>query len=566
MNAMAAMIPIKIQTSKTALSDKGSGFQSTEEAAKTDQSFAGILSAARESSPTAKNSSAKGKANSDDSKEQADSPEQDEKDKKLLVDGKGSVSSALLGTAPIIGGSLSGAIPQVSTVGAGEKKTVIQTTAAVNGQLKSPARGIVELLPTMRQGKNAASPEGKNSIVGQQLIAMDRAVVSDSAVSQQQPQATGNAQISTVSQQQPQASGNAQIPTVSQQQPQATGNAQISTVSQQQPQATGNNDPSIPFQLVKQEAAILPKAALTTQQFDVTQAQPTEVIGGNQDLVVSAVAANGEQKESAAGQKQTVVDQKENQPGHAHVLSVSMATGSNATLAKDDDLKNSIFNEASTVIVKNSTNANDTAYQDGGQLTGQKEHLPGQNTDSLSDSNSASTTAFQGLLDQQNITGKIAMQSANPSQPDQNSVHDPYDITSQIVQQAHLLKNGHNSEMIIQLKPEHLGELTLKVAVENGTVSTTFHSGNAEVRSMLESAIPQLKQEMADQGIKIDYVGVSAQLGQSFSDGSRENFQQQPTMKSQNKRQPVSEEFIQAVEAAGSPQSSAAASGVDYRI
>ncbi|MEN6565677.1 MAG: flagellar hook-length control protein FliK [Veillonellales bacterium] len=550
MNAMAAMIPIKIQTSKTALSDKGSGFQSTEEAAKTDQSFAGILSAARESSPTAKNSSAKGKANSDDSKEQADSSEQDEKDKKLLVDGKGSVSSALLGTAPIIGGSLSGAIPQVSTVGAGEKKTVIQTTAAVNGQLKSPARGIVELLPTMRQGKNAASPEGKNSIVGQQLIAMDRAVVSDSAVSQQQPQATGNAQISTVSQQQPQASGNAQIP----------------TVSQQQPQATGNNDPSIPFQLVKQEAAILPKAALTTQQFDVTQAQPTEVIGGNQDLVVSAVAANGEQKESAAGQKQTVVDQKENQPGHAHVLSVSMATGSNATLAKDDDLKNSIFNGASTVIVKNSTNANDTAYQDGGQLTGQKEHLPGQNTDSLSDSNSASTTAFQGLLDQQNITGKIAMQSANPSQPDQNSVHDPYDITSQIVQQAHLLKNGHNSEMIIQLKPEHLGELTLKVAVENGTVSTTFHSGNAEVRSMLESAIPQLKQEMADQGIKIDYVGVSAQLGQSFSDGSRENFQQQPTMKSQNKRQPVSEEFIQAVEAAGSPQSSAAASGVDYRI
>ena len=64
-----------------------------------------------------------------------------------------------------------------------------------------------------------------------------------------------------------------------------------------------------------------------------------------------------------------------------------------------------------------------------------------------------------------------------------------FDIPEQIVEQARLIRRTENTEMVIQLKPEHLGELTLKVTVAaNGSVNASFHSDNAQVRAIIEAA------------------------------------------------------------------------------
>ncbi|MBR1552964.1 MAG: flagellar hook-length control protein FliK [Schwartzia sp.] len=96
-------------------------------------------------------------------------------------------------------------------------------------------------------------------------------------------------------------------------------------------------------------------------------------------------------------------------------------------------------------------------------------------------------------------------------------VQDPYNVMQQVVEQARLIRSDANTEMVIRLNPEHLGELTLRVAVTaSGAVNATFHTENAQVRALLESSMIQLKQELQQQGLKVNNVDVQSGLSQDF--------------------------------------------------
>ena len=113
-------------------------------------------------------------------------------------------------------------------------------------------------------------------------------------------------------------------------------------------------------------------------------------------------------------------------------------------------------------------------------------------------------------------------QEAQRPQPD-------YEIPRQIVEQARLLRTLTDTQMVIRLRPEHLGELTLRVAVgADGAVQASFHSDNAHVRNVIENSLVQLRQELNNQGIKIDRVGVYAGLadGQMPQSQGQEAWQQ----------------------------------------
>ena len=107
---------------------------------------------------------------------------------------------------------------------------------------------------------------------------------------------------------------------------------------------------------------------------------------------------------------------------------------------------------------------------------------------------------------------------------------DPYNVVRQIVDQARLIRSDANTEMVIRLNPEHLGELTLRVAVTaGGAVNATFHTENAQVRGLLESSMIQLKQELQQQGLKVNNVDVQSGLSEDFfaqSQAGQQGFQQ----------------------------------------
>ncbi|MEG6585884.1 flagellar hook-length control protein FliK [Dendrosporobacter sp. 1207_IL3150] len=147
-------------------------------------------------------------------------------------------------------------------------------------------------------------------------------------------------------------------------------------------------------------------------------------------------------------------------------------------------------------------------------------------------------------------------------QSDTPKVNDTHNIAEQIIEKARLVRGTQETEMIIKLKPEHLGELTLKVSVDKGLISASFHSDNAEVRSVIESSLVQLKQEMTNQGLKVDNVGVYSGLGQFLSNGQREA-PKQPVVKFNNKK--IAEEAFEDSESTIKSQLRVD-TGVDYRI
>jgi flagellar hook-length control protein FliK len=131
------------------------------------------------------------------------------------------------------------------------------------------------------------------------------------------------------------------------------------------------------------------------------------------------------------------------------------------------------------------------------------------------------------LLASDITSDSIAPDKAAESLP---RAREDYDIPQQIVEQARLIKNGDSSEMVIKLKPAHLGELTLRVVVgSNGSVSALFKTENPEVRSIIESSMFQLKQELQQQGLKVDSIDVYSGQDQLFGgeSGSNANRQQQ---------------------------------------
>ncbi|MCE5284785.1 MAG: flagellar hook-length control protein FliK [Pelosinus sp.] len=180
----------------------------------------------------------------------------------------------------------------------------------------------------------------------------------------------------------------------------------------------------------------------------------------------------------------------------------------------------------------------------------------------------AQPVVFGNILAQH--TDKAAVHTIQPQA--MPSAQDPHNIADQIVEQAKLFKqpfDPNSSEMLIKLRPEHLGELTLKVAVDNGVVSASFHTNNAEVRSAIEASLPQLKQELSNQGLKVDNVDVYAGMSDFFSGSQQgELFRQQQQQQQQSakfKNLNVTEDFVQAVEEKALPQV-AGADGVDYRV
>ncbi|WP_295918387.1 flagellar hook-length control protein FliK, partial [uncultured Anaerovibrio sp.] len=137
-----------------------------------------------------------------------------------------------------------------------------------------------------------------------------------------------------------------------------------------------------------------------------------------------------------------------------------------------------------------------------------------------------------------------------PGQQNVSQTRADYQITQQIVEQARLLRNAENTEMVIKLNPRHLGDLTLKVAVNsNGGVTATFHTDNAQVRVMLETSMIQLQKELNEQGIKVDSVEVQTGLSDGqLPEGQSQGYYQQQEQQNVRSQQIDLKEFEDDVE------------------
>ena len=179
-----------------------------------------------------------------------------------------------------------------------------------------------------------------------------------------------------------------------------------------------------------------------------------------------------------------------------------------------------------------------------------------------------SISAFQQSLDE-NLTGAKMSAEVNQTQ----NMQEDFDVPKQIVEQARLLRRGEDTQMVIKLHPDHLGELTLKVSVSaNGAVNASFHSDNAQVRAIIENTLVQLKQELNNQGLKVDNVDVYAGLtdGQLPQGEGQQAWQQNQRHSSNGSIRNLGDvaDYGEETEniAVGVQGTAEAADGVDYRV
>ena len=227
---------------------------------------------------------------------------------------------------------------------------------------------------------------------------------------------------------------------------------------------------------------------------------------------------------------------------------------------------------------------NSHGQQQGMQMPGEAAFdvvVPGEEItqeNSLGKSQQDNVASFQQILgNAQNTDNAGAINEPQQAQQTNRT----YNVPQQIVEQAKLLQNGQNSEMIIKLNPEHLGELSLKVSVNgNGGVTATFHTDNAQVRAILETSMIQLKQQLNEQGIKVDSVEVQTSLpdGQLPDGQAQQGFNQQSQGQHVRSQQIDLKDFEDTSDAlAAGPVNNAAAdihdsegnviaSGVDYSV
>jgi len=93
------------------------------------------------------------------------------------------------------------------------------------------------------------------------------------------------------------------------------------------------------------------------------------------------------------------------------------------------------------------------------------------------------------------------------------------EIVRQVVENAKVILDGDKSEMVLNLKPESLGKLSLKVVTENGIVIAKFVAENDQVKQILEANMHLLKENLESQGLNVQSFSVSVRQDSGSEQG-----------------------------------------------
>ncbi len=103
------------------------------------------------------------------------------------------------------------------------------------------------------------------------------------------------------------------------------------------------------------------------------------------------------------------------------------------------------------------------------------------------------------------------------------------ELFAQLVEHAKVVVKNGGSEMEVNLRPEQLGKLQLKVTIEHEVVTAKFVAESQQVKEIIESNLSQLKRNLQESGMQVDSIMVSVgyqQGNDSFEQAanSREGF------------------------------------------
>ncbi len=157
----------------------------------------------------------------------------------------------------------------------------------------------------------------------------------------------------------------------------------------------------------------------------------------------------------------------------------------------------------------NVTGINDAAATDG--QTTVVNSVAAVEEASHSDSQPAWTFMQNDKLAADSAVAKAAMPAQVPVQQFAEQ------IEKFLVKQFQLTQGNGVSEAKLSLTPEHLGQVDIRIVMQNGQVTAHFMTENAMARDLLENQMSQLRTALSGQGLQVDRLEVVQQPSSSAS-------------------------------------------------
>ncbi|MBU5441767.1 flagellar hook-length control protein FliK [Paenibacillus sp. MSJ-34] len=129
-----------------------------------------------------------------------------------------------------------------------------------------------------------------------------------------------------------------------------------------------------------------------------------------------------------------------------------------------------------------------------------------------------------------------------------NANNVPQDMTRFIVKQMSFAKLHGMSEAKISLYPEHLGQVDVKITLQNGQLVASFVTERAAARELLENQMVQLRAALQAQGLQVEKLEVThnENLSSQLFQEQRQQHREQQASEQQNKKRGANVEEIES--------------------
>lgn len=116
------------------------------------------------------------------------------------------------------------------------------------------------------------------------------------------------------------------------------------------------------------------------------------------------------------------------------------------------------------------------------------------------------------FAEQQMMKGNVeTVQSTSTAQTASYVTAETENIMRQIMDHMRIQLTADATELDMQLQPETLGTLQIKISAKEGVMTAQFTTTSESVRGMLESQMIQLQQQFEQQNIKVEAIEVTVQ-------------------------------------------------------
>lgn len=293
-------------------------------------------------------------------------------------------------------------------------------------------------------------------------------------------------------------------------------------------QASGDQKSQVAQLLQSLQSATAGTGAISDEQWNgVMKAVELADGGDSQAVQPSANRANGTQPvATATTDKQVVASQQQASQGETNQQG-SEGRRSSTNILVQSAVKTTVTDEASAFV--------DATEQ----------------ADSTATDNQTPVITTAGQL-------SVQTQGTTPSAPAQPVVHVRQfakEMTEFVVQKLDIVKHTGLTEATIMLRPDHLGQLEVKLTMQNGHLVAQFMTEHSGAKDLLEQQMSQLRSSLQSQGIQVDKVEVTHNESLSshmYQDGrgSGANQQQQSNQRSKARGREESEDAMKVAEMA----------------